>query len=629
MCGIAGVLALDGSRAPVTEEYVTRLREEMPHRGPDGAATWISDDAKVGLGFRRLAIIDLSDAAMQPMANEDGSIRVVFNGEIYNHAELRTELERLGGHTWRTDHADSEVIVHAFEHWGIECLQRFRGMFAIGIWDGREGEGELWLVRDRLGVKPLYYSVHHGRLVFASEITALLADPEQERVLDAEALYHYLSFLVTPPPYTLFRGIRKLPPATWLRFRTNGETAEERYWDPWDHARPLTGASEAEVAELLLEELRRSVHLRKVSDVPVGVFLSGGVDSSTNAALFSENEAEPVKTFSIDYEGDNPTHPSELSYARLAAGHVGSEHHERVLRFDELVDFLPRMARIQGEPMSNASCVSIYFISELARQSDITVAQVGEGSDELFLGYPAWIRFLLLQRQDDWPVPRLAKRAGVVAARLAGIDGDRIERLRRGAHGLPIFWSGEEAVTELEKRQLLGPRLGRELGGLTSWDVVEPIRARFEQRAWEQSHVNWMCYADLNLRLPEGLLMRLDRMSMRVGLEGRTPFLDHKFVELAYSIPTEIKTPNWELKHILKRAVRGLVPDEALTRRKQGLFGPAEWYDRLRPLARVEVDRFCSETDYLNRDAALRLLDERRYNVWVLLNLALWHREFF
>jgi asparagine synthase (glutamine-hydrolysing) len=627
MCGITGALAFDGCHAPITESYVTRMREQMAHRGPDGAATWISDDGRVGLGFRRLAIIDLSDTAMQPMTNEDGRIRLVFNGEIYNYADIRAELERLGGHVWRTDHSDTEVIVHAFEEWGIACLHRFRGMFALGIWDDRTRE--LWLVRDRIGVKPLYYSIHHGRLVFGSEIKALLADPEQQRELNEEAMYHYLSFLVTPPPETLFRGIRKLAPATWLRVKENGDVHEERYWDVWDDVEPLTGVPEAEVAARLLDELRTSVRLRKVSDVPVGVFLSGGVDSSTNAALFSEDETGPVKTFSIDYAGNHSSHSSELPYARLAARHAGTEHHERLLSLDDLIEFLPRLVRIQDEPISNAACVSLYYVSELARANDVSVVQVGEGSDELFLGYPAWVRFLLLQQQDDWPVPRIAKRAGVAAARLASVGGEKVERLRRGAYGLPIFWAGEEAFMELEKRQLLSARLRHDLDGLSSWDAIAPIRERFEQHAWEQSHLNWMSYADLNLRLPEALLMRIDKVGMSVGLEGRTPFLDHKFVELAFGIPASVRAPGWELKHILKQSVRELVPERVLTRRKQGLFGPFEWYDRLRPIARAEIERFCSVTDYLDRDAALRLFDERAYTTWALLSLATWHREFF
>jgi asparagine synthase (glutamine-hydrolysing) len=627
MCGIVGSLAFRDSGFTVTEPYVTRLREQVAHRGPDGAATWVSEDARVGLGFRRLAIIDLSDAAMQPMANEDGSIRVLCNGEIYNHAEIRAELERLGGHSWRTDHSDTEVIVHAFEEWGIECLERFRGMFAIAIWDGRERA--LWLVRDRLGVKPLYYSVHHRRLVFGSEIKALLADPEQKREVDEESFYHQLSFHLVPAPRTVFRGIRKLRPGTWLRVEETGRLEEKRYWDVWEHVEPLHGISEDDAAERLLEELRTAVRLRKVSDVPVGVFLSGGLDSSTNAVLFSEGEEAPVKTFSIGWDRDYPSYPSELEYARLVADRAGAEYHERRLSVDDMLTFLSPMARLNDEPVSNPAYVPTHYVSALARENGVIVAQVGEGSDELFIGYPNYAGRLRVQRADDLPVPRLLKRLAAAAAPHVGVSSRKAEHLRRGGAGLPIFWSGREAFTDAEKRRLLSPRLRRELAGLSSWDAAAPFRRHFEQHAWEQSHVNWVTYSDMNMRLPESLLMRVDKMSMSVGLEARTPFLDHKFVELVLSLPTAVKVPNGTLKHILKRAVANVIPGELLRRQKQGFAVPGEWYESLRTVAYSEVDRFCAETDLLDRDAAQQFVSEGRTRMWGLLSLALWYRELF
>src|SRR5437899_571276 len=342
MCGIVGVLDFRNSSFRVTEPYLIRMRDTMVHRGPDGAGAWIADDGRIGLGHRRLSIIDLSPAAAQPMCNEDGSLWVSFNGEIYNHAEIRRELEEIGGHRWKTDHSDTEVILHAFEQWGIECLQKFRGMFAIALWDAKKRE--LWLIRDRIGIKPLYYSVHHGRVTFASEIKALLQDPEQNRALDEAAFFHYLSFLTTPAPQTLFAGICQVPSGTSLRFRENGQVLEQRYWDVWDHTQPLIGVSEQDIAEQILAELRTAVRLRKVSDVPVGVFLSGGIDSSTNAALFTEDEDQPVKTFSIGYRTDYPSYRNEFQYARKIAALVGADHHERELDVDDLIRFLPRPA---------------------------------------------------------------------------------------------------------------------------------------------------------------------------------------------------------------------------------------------------------------------------------------------
>lgn len=630
MCGIVGTLVFDNSSFRVTEPYISRMRDTMFRRGPDGAGTWVASNAKVGLGHRRLSIIDLSTAASQPMSNEDGTLQIVFNGEIYNHAEIRDELKRSGGYRWKTDHSDTEVVLHAFERWGIDCIHRFRGMFAIALWD--EKKRELWLIRDRIGVKPLYYSVHHGRITFASEIKALLQDPEQPRRVHEEAFFHYLSFLTTPAPQTLFEGIKKLPGGTWLRISENGDIRECKYWDVLDHTTPLTGASEKEISERLLAELRTAVKLRKVSDVPVGVFLSGGIDSSANAALFSEGEDRPVKTFSIGYKGEYQSYQNELPYARRMAGEVGADYHEQLLGVDDLISFLPQMVHLQDEPIADPVCVPLYYVSKLARDNGVVVCQVGEGADELFWGYPAWKTSLNLQRYDDLPVPRSLKRVGLQGLRLLGKQQTfYYEWLRRGSLGQPVFWGGAEAFTQEQKQRLLSPRLRKKFAELTSWEAIRPIRARFEEKAWEKSHLNWMSYLDLNLRLPELLLMRVDKMSMGVSLEGRVPFLDHKFVELAMSIPAAVKTKNGQLKYILKKAVRGLIPDELIDRKKQGFGVPIyEWFfDKLGSQTREELSAFCDQTDFLNKHEVMKLIDEGRGpQVWYLLNFALWWKQF-
>src|SRR4051794_1164474 len=627
MCGIAGVLALSGSRFRASEEYVTRMRETIAHRGPDGAETWVSDDGAIGLGFRRLAIVDLSELAMQPMANEDGSVRILFNGEIYNHAGIRRDLLATGRHVFRTDHSDTETIVHAFEEWGIDCVTRFRGMFALAVWDARERC--LWLIRDRVGIKPLFWSRRPDRVLFGSEIKAILADPDQPRAVDAVAAYHYLSFLTAPAPLTLFDGISKVPAASWVRIDEDGGVTEQTWWDPWDAASRLD-ASDDELAERVLAELRTSVELRKMSDVPVGIFLSGGIDSSTNAALFSEGESRPVRTFSIGYDADYGSYPSELPYARRMASTIGADHHERIVSLDALIGFLPEMIRLQDEPIADPVSVPLYFLSELARNEGVIVCQAGEGADELFWGYPAWKILLRLQRANDLPVPGAAKRLGLHALAAVGRDRSRpYEYLRRGGSGEPVFWGGAEAFTEEQKRRLLGPELRRQVGDLSSWDALAPIRARFEQSAWEPSHLHWMTYLDLRLRLPELLLARIDRMAMGVGVEVRVPFLDHELVELALSIPSAAKTRNGELKTLLKRAVADVIPSDLVQRRKQGFRVPVdEWFaERLGDLARTEVGRFARESGLLDERATAELLERPRRDAWYLLNLALWWNE--
>lgn len=629
MCGIVGMMAFGGAHLHGVVDRLDRMRDAMAHRGPDGAGSWVSPDGLVALGHRRLSILDLSTSAAQPMCNEDGSLWISFNGEIYNHADIRAELERSGTHRWKTDHSDTEVILHAFEEWGIDCLSRFRGMFAIALWDAKARQ--LWLIRDRIGVKPLYYSVHHGRITFASEIKALLEDPQQARAVNEEAFYHYLSFLTVPAPQTLFEGIYKLPNGTWLCVNDDGTIHQQRYWDPWDHVTPLTGLSEEEIAERLLAELRVAVKLRKVSDVPLGVFLSGGIDSSTNLALFSEGDSQPVQTFSIGYHGEHASYRNELDFARMMATQVGAHQHEKLLSVDDLLDFLPAMVRLQDEPIADPVCVPVYYVSKLARDHGVTVCQVGEGADELFFGYPPWKRMLELQGWDDLPVPRLAKKAGLSGLRALGRELSwSYEYLRRGAAGQPIFWGGAEGFTEAHKQRLLSPRLRQRLNGLTSWDALAPIRRRFDDKAWEPSHFHWMSYLDLNLRLPELLLMRVDKMSMAVGLEARVPFLDHKVVELALSMPTALKTKKGVHKHILKKTVRGLIPDAIIDRPKQGFGVPVqEWlFNRLGDTTRQELQRFCAQTDFLDWATVRDLIERRHGHLWVLLNLALWWNEY-
>ncbi|QOJ36651.1 MAG: asparagine synthase (glutamine-hydrolyzing) [Nitrospira sp.] len=630
MCGIVGTLVFDGGSFRVTEPYLVKMRDRMVHRGPDGAGLWIEAGGRIGLGHRRLSIIDLASSAAQPMPNEDERLWIAFNGEIYNHAAIRRELETLGGHRWRTDHSDTEVILHAFETWGIGCLDKFRGMFAIALWDGRRRE--LWLIRDRIGVKPLYYSLHHGRLTFASEIKALLEDPDQPKALHEESLFHYLSFLTAPAPQTLFHGIKKIPGGTWLRVQADGTIEERRYWDVWDHTAPLVGRSDGDIAACVLEKLRESVALRKVSDVPVGVFLSGGVDSSTNAALFSQGEARPVRTFTIGYDREYASYRNELAHARLVANHVGAEHHERLLSVDDLINFLPQMVVLQDEPIADPVCIPVYYVSQLARERGVIVCQVGEGADELFWGYPAWKTALQLEAWNRWPVPFFAKRCGLHLLRWIGQgESFHYERLRRGLLNQPVFWGGAEAFPEALKQRLLSPSLRKRFRDLTSWEAIRPIRQRFEAKAWEQSPLQWMSYLDLNFRLPELLLMRVDKMSMGAGLEARVPFLDHEFVQMAMSIPEAVKTRGGVMKTLLKQAVRGVIPDRIIDRPKQGFGVPVhEWMQgRLGSLMQETLTDFCRRTDLLDGAEAMRVLrDQRDPRGWYLFNLALWWRTY-
>ena len=629
MCGIVGSFVFSGSYE-ITEKHLVKMRDTMVHRGPDSAGIWISENRKVGLGHRRLSIIDLSDAASQPMSNEDDTLWITFNGEIYNHLDVRKELTATGKHTFKTDHSDTEVIIHAFEEWGIDCVHKFRGMFALALWD--TVKKELWLVRDRIGVKPVYYSIHNGRIQFASEIKALLADSKQARKVNEQSLFHFLSFITTPAPETLFDGINKLPCGSWLRINQHGEIREEKYYDVLDHTQSTAGMSEKEITDKILEELRHAVQLRKVSDVPVGVFLSGGIDSSTNAALFSEGSSTTVKTFTIGYDQNYLSSPNENKYARQMAEFCKAEYYEKMLTVDDLVDFLPEMIKLQDEPIADPVCIPVYYVSKLARENSVIVCQVGEGADELYWGYNEWKTMLKLQQMNNLPFSTIPKY--VISSLMKAMhrtDKPSYEFLRRGINKQPIFWGGVEAFTETQKRTLLSDRLKEKFQDYSSWAVLKPIHDTFLEKAWEPSDLNWMTYLDLNLRLPELLLMRVDKMSMGVSLEGRVPFLDHKFVELAMSLPQSLKTKDGTLKYLLKKSVRGIIPDELIDRKKQGFGVPVyEWlFEKLGDKTKQELLTFCQKTDYLDKAEVTRLLEEKNGpKVWYLFNLALWWKEY-
>lgn len=631
MCGIAGVLSFDNSGFDVSENLLIRMRDKMKHRGPDGEGLWLSNNRRVGLAHRRLSIIDISGKANQPMISDDGSMIIVFNGEIYNHSEIRNELKLLGRNNWQTNHSDTEVILQSFQQWGIDCLSRFRGMFSIGVWDNNRKE--LWLIRDRIGVKPLYYSVHHQRITFASEIKALFQDPDQKKEMNNEVIFHYLSFLTIPAPNTFFKGIKKLEPGTWMRITPDGQIRTNRYWDVLDHIEPRMNASEDEIAEEVLSELRHSVKLRKVSDVPVGVFLSGGIDSSTNTVLFSENEKNEINTFSIGYDGEYASYQNELSFARMVSESVGAHHHEKILKMSDLIEFLPRMIHLQDEPIADPVCFPLYYVSKLAADAGVKVCQVGEGADELFIGYDSWKKRYKAQKLSNIRFTKMLKKSALGLMGLARKKTSfQYEYLRRGYLGQPIQWSGAEVFTQYEKDLLFTQEYKRHSSVNSSWEVLQPIHDRFVEAHYNPNPLDLMSYIDLNFRLPELLLMRVDKMSMGASIEARVPFLDHKFVELAMSIPYELKLKNGNLKYMLKKAVRGHIPDAVIDRPKQGFGVPVnEWFSNGLGLSMErQLELFCHETKILSWSVVKQvLISSNKAKAWIFYNLALWWTENF
>ena len=624
MCGICGIVTIgDGRR--VDAALLDTMRDTIAHRGPDDAGSWISPDGKVGLANRRLAIIDLSPAGHQPMSNEDGSIWIAYNGETYTYAEHFAPLKERG-HKFRSQ-SDTEVIVHLYEEYGRDCLHRLRGMFGIALWD--EHRRELFLARDRLGVKPLYYTFAGGQFVFGSEIKAILRHPAVKREIDLAAFYHFLTFLTPPAPDTLFKDIHKLPPGhrAVLKAET-GEFRVEEYWDVFDALAYDPQLTEEDWAERLKAKLAESVKLRMVSDVPFGVFLSGGMDSTVNTALMAAQMDRPVQTFSIGYK-DAPGY-NEFEWARQAAAHFKTDHHEVQIGMQDFIEFLPKLIYHQDEPIADPVCVPIYFVSKLAKDCGTTVIQVGEGSDELFCGYRHWIDILRLHG-GAWkmysalprPVRQLAFAGGGAA-----LSGVRYEYVRRATAGEELFWGGAEAFGEARKSKLISDSVRRAVGGLSSHEVIRKYRQRFDERSPHADYASWMGYLDLRLRLPELLLMRVDKMTMATSVEARVPYLDHEFVGLAMSIPQRLKVGEAiEPKKLLKQAVRGLIPDNIIDRPKQGFRVPvAEWMaEALGTFGREKLRAFCTRTDYLRWPEVEKLVEARDELAWYLLNFALWH----
>ena len=527
MCGVCGVLAVSDA-FPNGEEIVTTMRETMVHRGPDDGGTWVSPDGRVGLGHRRLSIVDVSPAGHNPMPNEDGSVWITYNGEVYNHRALREELEAKG-HVYRS-RTDTETILHLYEEEGVRCVERLQGMFAFAIWDSRKRE--LFMARDRLGIKPLYYAESPGGFVFGSEIKALLAHPAISRDLDEEAFYHYLTFVATPPPLTMFKGIRKLAPAERLIVNLEGEIRRDVFWDPLSttRAEELAQATESDLQERLLFLLRAAIEKRMMSDVPFGVFLSGGVDSSANVALMSELMTDPVKTFSVafkEYERYN-----ELEYARAIAKRFSTDHHEVVIDEHDLQRFLPELIYHQDEPIADWVCVPLHFVAKLARDNGTIVVQVGEGSDEVFHGYQSYINHARLERYWERlarlprPVQNAAAFAATAMTRRVGRGLQYSRAITSVAEGRLPFWGGFIAYEGTLKDEV------------TTNGRVQPDSYEIVERLWQQAEralpgadlLQKMTYLELKQRLAELLLMRVDKMTMATSVEARVPFLDNELV---------------------------------------------------------------------------------------------------
>ncbi|HLK68132.1 MAG TPA: asparagine synthase (glutamine-hydrolyzing) [Bryobacteraceae bacterium] len=621
MCGICGIVNLDSE--PVERLLVQRMTTSLAHRGPDDCGYFVEGQA--GLGHRRLSIIDLS-AGHQPIYNEDRSAVIVFNGEIYNYRDLAHDLTSAG-HTFRT-RSDTETILHAYEEYGDECVHKLRGMFGFAIWD--RGRRRLLLARDRLGIKPIYYYQNGRFLAFASEIKALLEIASVPREVDPEALDLYLAMRYVPGPRTMFKNIFRLQPGNIL-IADQGGVRTRQYWDiQYSDAQTQSPEQQLEQFRELLDE---SVRLRLIAEVPLGVFLSGGLDSSAILATMSKlGGGTRVKTFSVGYEATTAEEQAnnEFEYARLAANAFRSDHHEYRLDAAGLADFVPELVRYLDEPLADPSCVPLYFISKLARQH-ITVVLSGEGADELLAGYGIYGRMLAIERmrRSAGPLARLAPLVSHLAPseklrHYVRLCGQPLEDRYRGV---------TRGFTPAGMRRLVGPdRLQR------SNEQLSEIYGAYFHGVQKASALDRMLYVDAKVWLPDDLLIKADKMTMANGLELRVPFLDHKMVEFAATLPNSAKLQGSTGKSLLRRAMNGVLPDEILHRPKKGFPIPiASWLrTSLRAFTRdylLAPDSAASQ--YVNREETARLVQEherggadRSQEIWTLLVFEFWHRHF-
>lgn len=629
MCGIAGMLSFDPQR-PIDREGLERMTSCLAHRGPDGSGFYVN--GPIGFGHRRLSIIDLA-GGRQPIANEDRSVWVICNGELYNYVELRRDLESRG-HRFTTG-SDTEVIVHQYEEDGLDCLQSFRGMFAFAVWD--EKERRLLLARDRLGKKPLWYSANGHRLLFASELQALLAGPQVERPLDPQAVDLYLTYGYVPSPRSIFSGISKVPPAHRLVVDAGGLRVE-RYWRL--EYEPKRAVGQEEAGEEFLSLFEEAVRIRLRSDVPLGAFLSGGLDSSSVVAMMARLSDRPVKTFSIGFE---ETEHSELQYARLVAKAFGTDHHEFIVRPDATT-VVPMLVRHYGDPYADSSALPTFYVARETRQH-VTVALNGDGGDELLAGYPRYLGAAVSLQIDR--LPRSAKQiAGWLFSRMGAQRATRptTDRLHRVAR----FFDAVNSYPTVEARYLrwISTFMPEELNGLYTGEfraLVDGFRSdQFIRDLYQErpgsSVIERLMAVDIGSYLPEDLLAKVDIASMVHALEVRSPFLDHRLMEYAARLPVHYKASGLTTKVLLRQVMDGVLPRAVLRRSKMGFGIPlGRWLQRELNdwMKQVLLDPQARRRGIFQPEVVRRLIEEHttgvcdhRYRLWALLMFELWHQTF-
>ena len=625
MCGIAGIFNFDSE--PVNRELLTRMTRVLSHRGPDdeGVCVW----GNIGFGHRRLSIIDLSERGRQPMSNEDGTVWITYNGEIYNHLALREEL-RKKGHLYKSQ-TDTETIIHLYEEKGAGCLEYLDGEFAFSIWDANRKT--VFSARDRLGIKPFYYYASNRNFIFGSEIKAILLHPAIRKQVDAQALSNYLSFSVSPAPRTLFKDIFKLEAGHYMSVTEGAGIIKKQYWDAIPKGK--IRCSEEEAIENIRVRVREAIAKRMMSDVPLGVFLSGGLDSSANVAFMSRMMKEPVKTFNVAVKESFAY--DESYFAELVSREFHSEHYSLGIKLEDFRRVFDGLAYYTDEPLGDYACIPNFYLAKLAREKGVPVIQVGEGNDELFCGYPGYAAMLKLEKFFS-PLPYFIKNS--LFHILKSIQGNSLHySIGQAAKNKEIFLGSSYLFSEEEKEGMFNESAN--LPGLeSSGDYVSGVHRDLLNKFPQASLLDKMIYLDLKLRLPELLLMRADKMTMANSVEARLPYLDYQFAEYALRLPDKFKYRHAQGKYIFKKSLSGILPPEVVFQTKKGFAGnPVNIFNQefQQYLAGLYKDTEPLLAEWFNTaviEERLAFVPERinfraGAKVWSLFILMLWLKRFF
>ncbi len=630
MCGINGFMILGSHWPQQASDHLNHMNNAIKHRGPDDSGTWVDEKKGLALGHLRLSIIDLSAAGHQPMFDASGNC-IVFNGEIYNYKEIK---HHLGDHKFKSG-SDTEVLLNLYNKFGHKALELLNGMFAFAYYDN--ANEVLKIARDRAGKKPLYYTIANGIFAFSSEIKALLELPWIKATPDNQAVYNFLTFNNLDAPETMFNDIKKLAPGECMTVSKRGIIEHFSYYDiNYSDKRALT---ENELSDEVYNALDKAVDYRMVADVPVGAFLSGGVDSSAVVALMRKYSANTIKTFSVGFEGQ-PDYDERI-WAERISKMFNTEHYEKIVTKEDIETFLPEIVNIFDEPMADATCIPIYFISQLARKNNTIVVQTGDGADEIFAGYRGWKKY---QSLYPWynrisSMPSFARKAMASIFESKNEESPINEIIQRASLQQELFWGGAKAFKESTKKSFLVQSWIKSVPTPDSYQVIKHHRDRFTELQkkfpW-LTHNDWMCYIGYKYIIPSKYLYRMDRIGMAHSIEIRNPFLDYNLVDLALSIPYNMKTKNGEPKYILKKSLERILPNDVLYRKKMGFCVPLkEWSgDIMLDYVEREMNSFCSNTGIFKKEGLQKHVKEIRNgnqqytnNLWTVYFMMQWFKK--